>query len=198
MQAEIEAKWINIDVELLRKKLIEVGAELMQSERLMKRQTFDFPDKRLDKIGGWVRIRDEGDKVTMSYKQLNDRTVNGTKEVSIVVNNFDEANNLLISIGLESKSFQETKRESWKLGDSQIEIDTWPWIPSFVEIESANEDELKSVANTLGLDFSKALHGSVEPAYQAVYDVSDAEINSWKEIRFGAVPDWLASKIKKA
>jgi len=36
----------------------------------MVRQTYDFMDMRLNKIGGWVRVRDEGDKVTLSFKQL--------------------------------------------------------------------------------------------------------------------------------
>lgn len=50
----------------------------------------------------------------------------------------------------------------------------------------------------LGLEYSKALHGSVETAYQAVYDVSEEEIDSWEEIRFIEVPKWLALKTKKS
>jgi hypothetical protein len=34
----------------------------------------------------------------------------------------------------------------------------------------------------------------VETAYQAVYDVTEEEINSWKEIRFIDIPAWLSSK----
>lgn len=197
MQTEIEAKWLNIDLSLMRKKLLDVGAELVAKERLMTRKVYDFPDKRLEKIGGWVRVRDEGDKITLSYKQLNDRTVNGTKEVTVVVDDFETTCNFLDSIGMKSHSFQETKRESWKLGSSEVELDTWPWIPSFIEIEAEKEEELKSAATRLGLDYSNALHGSVETAYQAIYDVSEEEIDNWEEIRFIEVPEWLASKVKK-
>ncbi len=35
----------------------------------------------------------------------------------------------------------------------------------------------------------EALHGSVKTAYQAVYDVTEHEIDSWQEIRFSEVPD---------
>lgn len=80
------------------------------------------------------------------------------------------------------------------MGNSEIELDTWPWIPNFVEIESTSEAELKTAAELLGLDYSKALHGSVETAYKAVYDVTEDEVNGWKEIRFVAVPTWLSSK----
>ncbi len=196
MQTEIEAKWLNIDLNSMRQKLRAVNAVLVEPERLMTRSVFDYPDERLKKIGGWIRVRDEGDKVTLSYKQLNDRTLHGTKEVTVVVDSFETTCEFLQSIGLESKSFQETKRESWKLVDAEIELDTWPWIPSFVEIEAPNEKTLKEVASKLGLDFAKATHGSVEPAYQAVYDVTEEEIDNWEEIRFTNVPNWLAVKKK--
>lgn len=196
MDTEIEAKWLNIDHEEMRQKLKACGATLVQGERLMVRRVFDYPDKRLEHIGGWVRVRDEGDKVTMSYKQLNDRSLHGTKEVTVIVDNFEKACAFLESIGLSGNSYQETKRESWKLDDAEIELDTWPWIPSFVEVEAKNERQLKNIASMLGLDFSEALHGSVETAYQAVYDVSEEEVDSWEEIKFSDIPDWLAEKAK--
>ncbi len=196
MHTEIEAKWLNIDIEQIRKKLKGLGATLINKERLMTRKVYDFPDMRLEKIGGWARVRDEGDKITMSYKQLSDRTLHGTKEVTLVVDNFDEACNFLESIGLVANAFQETKRESWKLGDTEVELDTWPWIPSFVELESVSEEALKETASLLGLDYKDALHGSVETAYQAVYDVTEEEIDGWKEILFIEVPDWLQAKLR--
>lgn len=196
MQTEIEAKWLNIDISLMRQKLIGIGAQLIAKERLMTRKVYDYPDNRLEKIGGWIRVRDEVNKITMSYKQLNDRTINGTKEVTVIVDNFDTTCKFLDSLGMKAKSLQETKRESWKLGNTEIELDTWPWIPSFIEIEASNEEDLKNVARHLDLDYYKALHGSVETAYQAEYDVSEEEIDSWKEIRFVEVPQWLSIKKK--
>lgn len=197
MQTEIEAKWLNIDVATLRRKLESVGATLVQPERLMMRRIYDYPDMRLEKTGGWVRVRNEGNKITLSYKQLSDRTVLGTKEVSVIVDDFDATCSLLEAIGMKSNSFQETKRESWKLGRVEVELDTWPWIPSFVEIEAPSEKELQSTAEKLGLAYSEALHGSVETAYQAVYAVSEEEIDGWAEIRFVDVPAWLSLRLKQ-
>jgi adenylate cyclase class 2 len=196
MQTEIEAKWLDINKDKFRKILKESGATLVTSERSMTRKVFDFPDKQLYSIGGWVRVRNEGNIVTMSYKQLNNRTVTGTKEAMVIVNDFNAACSFLKSIGLESKSTQETRRESWKLGNNEIEIDTWPWIPSFVEIESSSEIELSKTAQLLGLDFKLALYGSVETAYQAIYDVTEAEINNWEEICFIDTPAWLLARKK--
>lgn len=196
METEIEAKWLNIDHNLMRKRLEKAGAKLVEPERLMSRKVFDYNDMRLEKVGGWVRVRNEGDKVTLSYKQLNDRSLHGTKEVTVVVDDFEKACQFLESIGLEAKAYQETKRESWLLDDAEIELDTWPWIPSFIEIEAKNEEILKRTAQLLGLNFADALHGSVETAYQAEYDVTEAEIDGWTEITFTKVPDGLLAKKK--
>jgi len=194
MKTEIEATFTNIDVPAMREKLREVGATLLQEERLMRRKNFDYPDERLREVAGWVRLRDEGDKVTLSYKQLNDRSLHGTKEVSIVVDNFEETEVFLISIGLVSNSYHETKRESWALAGVEIEIDTWPWIPTFLEIEGGDEDSVKETAKILGFDWNSAKHGSVENVYQEAYDVTEDEIDDWDTIVFSPVPENLEKK----
>ncbi len=191
MKTEFEAKFLNIEVDALREKLRVGGGTLVHPERLMRRKNFDYSDRRLEKSGGWIRVRDEGDVVTLAYKQLLDRTVTGTKEISLIVENFDVIADLLTAIGLENKSYQETKRERWMYKGVEVTIDTWPWIPTFVELEGENEESLKAVAAELGFIWSDALHGSVENAYQAYYTVSEAEIDGWQNITFIPVPDWL-------
>jgi adenylate cyclase class 2 len=196
MQVEIEAKFLDIDPEGLRNTLKENGAVLVHEERLMRRKNFDYPDSRLEKIGAWIRVRDEGDQITLAYKQLVNRKIDGTKELSLIVEDFEKICDLLSVIGLENKSYQETKRERWDLGGVEVTIDTWPWLPTFVELEGQSEEILKKIANQLSLDWSKAIHGSVENAYQTYYDVTEAEVDSWKSIIFISVPEWLERKRK--
>ena len=194
MQTEIEAKFLDIDASQLRNKLKYLNAELIKPEREMKRKNFDHEDNSLNKKNGWVRVRDEGDKVTLSYKQLNDRSLHGTKEVNVVVSDFDDTCSFLENIGMVQKSYQVTKRESWKLNGVEIEIDTWPWIPQYVELEGKSEADVKNVAAKLGLDWAKALHGSVEIAYQSYFDVTEEEIDGWSEILFIPTPIKLEKK----
>lgn len=197
MKTEIEAKFLNINGDKLRTKLKEVGAILKYPERLMRRKVFDYPDEKLRKVGAWVRVRDEGDGITtLSYKQLLDRSLHGTKEISLDVSDFETMCNFLQACGFDSKSYQETKREKWLLGESEITIDTWPWIPTFVEIESETEEEIRKVSDLLGFDWKTALHGSVETAYQDVFNVTEDEIDGWETITFIPVPDWLEIKRK--
>ena len=196
METELEAKFLNIEPDVLRAQLAKQGAALIYAQRMMKRKNFDYPDKRLEKIGGWIRLRDEGDKITLAYKRVIDRTLEGTKEICVNVNDFDKATNLLIAIGLDQKSYQETKREKWLYNDVEITIDTWPWIPTFVEFEGSTEEKLRNAVDAFGFDWSNALHGSVEVAYQRSYDVSEEEIDSWETITFIPIPDWLEIRRK--
>lgn len=194
MQTEIEAKFPNVDPTAVRAKLAEVGAVLVHPEIMMRRNVFDFPDQRLEEIGGWARVRDEGSKITMSYKQLNDRSLHGTLDATVTVDSYDQACAIFRGIGLESRAYQETKRELWKLGDVEVTIDTWPWVRTFVELEGPSEEAVRAAAQALGFDWSEAMHGSVETVYQMHYDFTEAEIDHWPEITFIPEPDWLLAK----
>ena len=191
MQTEIEAKFTDIDVAATRAGLRRVGAELLQAETLMRRRVYEHPT---GKENDWFRVRDEGNRVTMSYKKLEDRTLHGTKEIVFVVPRFDDACQFLEAAHVRFVSYQETKRETWRLGGADITIDTWPWIPSVVEIEAESEEAVQLVASALGFTWAEALHGSIENVYQKYYKVTESEVGHWKEITFIPVPFWLEPK----
>jgi len=197
MQTEIEAKFPAIEADKVRTALVGAGAQQEHEERLMRRKNFDYPDKSLESKGGWIRVRDEGDKVTLAYKQLHDRSLHGTKEVSLAVEDFDRMVQFLESVGFKQTSYQETKREKWLLDWVEVTIDTWPWVPSFVELEGPSEEAVKSVAAKLGFNWSQAMHGSVENIYQMHYDVTELEVDTWPEITFVEVPNDIATKKKE-
>ena len=197
MQTEIEAKFLHVDHHAIRERLEAMGAVCDLPRHHMKRRNYDYPDRRLDKKqNAWVRIRDEGTKVTLSYKQLQDRTLHGTKEVSIEVDDFDQAEAFLLALGLQMTSYQETRRESWRLGDTQIELDEWPWIDPFLEIEAPTEAAVREMADKLEFAWEDALHGSVEIAYQDEYAISEDAVNKLSTITFAeaAPADWPRRK----
>jgi adenylate cyclase class 2 len=92
------------------------------------------------------------------------------------------------------ESYQETTRESWELDGAQIELDVWPWIRPFIEIEAGDEQTVRAIADKLDLDWQDAQHGSVEIVYMHEYDVTEEEVDAWPEITFAPVPDWLENK----
>lgn len=168
MKNEIEAKFINIDVEALREKLRAAGAECEQPMRLMRRAVFDNEFMKTDK-DGFLRVRDEGNRTTMTYKQFDDMSIDGVKEVEVETSDYEITLELLAQIGMTPTSVQETKRETWRLGDVELMIDEWPWLQPFVEIEGESEAAIRAVAERLEFDWNEAKFGGVMRVYQATY-----------------------------
>lgn len=189
METEIEAKFLNINKTRLRKLLQNLGAQCVKPERLMRRTVYELPEE-----GSYMRVRDEGDKITMSVKHLEKRSLEGMQEICLTVDNYQNAINFLNAAGHEPKAVQETLRESWVYKGVEIDIDTWPWVPTFVEIEGKSSEAVAAVAEALGFDMKDAYYGSVEIVYQQLYDVTEDEVNNWPEIKFIDVPDWLTAK----
>lgn len=197
MQSEIEAKYLDVNHDIIRTKLKKHGAVCVHPLRVTKRINFEYPDNRLNELKhAWLRLRDEGDKVTLAYKQLLDRSLLGMKEVQVIVDDFDRAKEVLSAAGLVQKAYQEVKRESWELDGVQVELDEWPWVKPFVEVEASSEKDVWRVSKLLGLDIDNAKYGSVEIVYQSEYNVTEKEINNWESITFIPVPDWLMKKRK--
>ena len=168
MQTEVEAKFLDIDHDEIRKKLVSIGAVCEKPMRLMRRVIIDN-DFMKDGKDAFLRVRDEGDRVVMTYKQFDELSVDGAKEIEVIVNSFDDTVLLLAQIGMPYNSFQESKRETWKHGDVEVVLDEWPWLKPYIEIEGPSEVSLKEVVNKLGLDWSSAVFGDVMAAYRAQY-----------------------------
>ena len=133
----------------------------------MQRVTIDSPEMKQNK--GYLRVRDEGDCVTMTYKQFDKLSVDGAKEHEVNVDNFEETIAILEAAGLPYTSFQESKRETWRLGDAEIVIDEWPWLAPYIEIEANDEHAVRETAEALGLSWGDAIFGDVMAAYRAQY-----------------------------
>ncbi len=188
MSPEIEATFINVDKDSYRAKLKAAGAKLVQPELLMKRVVFDLGERT------FIRVRDEGNKITLSYKQLDSLSLSGMKEICLEVDNYEHAVEFVEACGFEAKSYQETYREEWELDGTEITIDTWPWLPTYTEIEGPSEDAVKAVASKLGFDMKDAHYGSSCEIYQIYYDVTAHDINYCPEIKFVDTPKWLTDK----
>lgn len=175
MQIEYEATFWPIDKEEMRQKLLLVGAHMEYPERLMRRVVFHLPESA-PLTHGWARVRDEGDKVTMSIKQSGSE-LEQQKELEITVSDFDAGIEILRSVGCLERAYQETRRELWILDDVAITLDEWPFIEPFVEIEGVSEKAIQAVSDRLGFTWQKALFCSTDTLYAKKYNVSLDRIN---------------------
>jgi len=177
MQIEYEATFPNINKNEIRNKLKKIKAKLIKPEFTQKRTTFNLP-KGHGKNGAWLRVRDEGDKITLTYKKIDGNKIENQKEINLEVDSYNDAVKLLSIIGCRKKSYQETKRELWSLDGVEIAIDEWPYLEPLVEVEGNSEAEVEKICGLIGLDYNKALFCCVTTLYNNKYGVSEEVINN--------------------
>jgi adenylate cyclase, class 2 len=181
---EYEVKFLEIDRAAIENRLLEIGA-VKVGDYFYRRRVFDYPDLRLDKDHSWIRLRDEGDKITLSFKKrlgvaTSDGKSNdqGMQEIEVVVSDFEKTAEFFLAIGLKEKFYEENKRTRWRKGPVQFDIDTWPQIPTYLEIEADSWAGIDQGIRELGLkDADKKifsthqvykLYGIEEKDYQRV------------------------------
>lgn len=180
MNKEIEAKFFIVSKEEMRSKLSSFGFNLMKKEFLMKRKTFDS-----EVNGKWFRVRDEGDMVTMTYKNIVDKTILGVNEIEIIVSDFDKASEMINQTNFKERSYQENFREIWSNQDTKVVIDTWPFLQTYIEIEALDEEIVKYYAEKLGFNFEKdAYFGSTDVLYKEQYGIDKETFCRIKNITF--------------
>lgn len=189
MQAEIEAKFIDVDIADIRERLERAGATLEQPMRDMRRVLIEEPHHAAER--SFIRIRDEGDKVTLAFKRKNAKrgedTVSSTHELETTVGDFDTTVKIFQEAGWGYVTYQESRRETWHLGDTEVVIDEWPWIKPYIEIEASSVEVVQDVAKTLGFDWNETVFGSVGVIYKRDYPnmTVSKDILNIKEVRFG-------------
>lgn len=177
MKIEFEATFPNIDKNEIREKLKKAGAKLIRSEFFQKRVAFNLP-KNHEIKGGWLRVGDEGNKITLSLKIVNGNKIEDQKEICLEVNDFKEAELLLTTIGCKRKAYQESKRELWNLDGVEITIDEWPFLEPYIEIEGKSEKDVCNTSKKIGFDYKDALFCSVDTLYSKKYGIPEDIINN--------------------
>lgn len=176
MPIEHEAKILDIDSDAMQRLILDKGGQKL-GERFMRRYVYDITPGDQSK---WIRLRDTGDETTLTVKQITSDAIDGTHEIEVGVDDFAATNALLNVLGFTAKSYQETKRTSFILDGAQVEIDTWPQIPPYLEIEAGSKDEVIRVAALLGRTEAD-LTGENTIKIYARYGI---DLNTIPELRF--------------
>ncbi|MFJ9694552.1 class IV adenylate cyclase [Kitasatospora sp. NPDC101183] len=157
---EFEAKILNIEAEAIRSRLAEVGAEHLR-DRLQRRYVYDIPGRP----GAWVRLRDTGSDVTLCVKEIHSDATDGVTETETSVGDFDTTNAILGKLGYRPKAYQENRRSSWTFGGAAVEIDHWPLIPPYLEIEGDSAEHVHATALALGLPLDELTSENTTKVY---------------------------------
>ena len=176
MSKEYEVTILEID-NSFENKLIELGAKLV-SDSMQKRYVYDVIPVNPNK---WIRLRTNGNKTTLTVKEIKDKSaIGGTEEVEIIVDSFDNTNNLLESLGYISRNYQENYRKMYNLNGIEISVDSWPMIPTYAEIEGKCEEDVLEVLKLLG--YAEKDYTTLDVV--SIYELYNIDIMKIKELKF--------------
>lgn len=132
----------------------------------------------------WIRLRKTNDKVELTIKQLintsEEEKLQKIIENEILVNSFEDANSLLEELGFFHKAYLEKKRKTYDLKGYHIEIDSWPKIPTYMEVEGKDKEDLENILGLLGYK----LEDSVSCTAGGVYEIYGFEPDEFRELKF--------------
>lgn len=117
----------------------------------------------------WIRLRQSNDKIELTTKHiLNKKNDNyqSVLESEVEVSSFEETNNLLESIGIYKRNYQEKIRYSFVYKDAQIEIDIWPKLEPYLEIECDNDKTIEEILEKLNLKENEIVSTNTESLYK--------------------------------
>lgn len=176
IEQEIEVKFFPIDIAEMRTKLETAGASLKSPMRLMRRKVYGGEaNPSMDCTYG--RVRDEGDIITMSAKySAQNNSITSQKEAQIIINDFEKGTQVLECFGLVPTDYQENRRETWQLADGTlVELEDWPDLPSYLEIEGTSVEALQTVAAHLGLNWEEHLTVPTNDLYASHHNLTKEE-----------------------
>ena len=146
LEYEYRYKAGSFDKNIIRTKLTELGA-VKHGHWLFKVQVFTNP---LVENNPYIRIRDEGHKITMTYKSKG--TNEFCNEQEVIINSFDTGVNIMLGLGCVKRYYYEKLREIWHLEDTEVCFDTNPGRPDLMEVEAKTKKELDSMIKLLNLE----------------------------------------------
>jgi len=179
-------RFLEIDEAALKDKLRSLGAVDHQEDFLREMIFYDQALHWQTAERKFVRIRQTQKGTFVTFKHNEEDSATGTKEIEFKVDSSEteKVKNFLEEIGLVMFREQEKKRHSFDLQGVLVELDTWPEIPTYVELEGPSEEALKQTAAALGLDWANVVFDPPRYLIEQRYHipVSDYRFFTFKKI----------------
>jgi len=177
VSTEYEVRVLEINKKEIIQKIEKLGGKF-ECIYNQKRYVYDFNPEIDNK---WIRLRTDGFKTTLAIKEITNSNIDGTKELEVEVSGFDETNIILKELGYIPKACQENRRTRYMIDGIELDIDEWPMIPAYLEIEGKSEYEVNKMVEILDIEKSNVTAKDVQSIYNDVYGI---DITKIKDLKF--------------
>ncbi|KKQ27322.1 MAG: Adenylyl cyclase CyaB [Candidatus Magasanikbacteria bacterium GW2011_GWC2_37_14] len=151
---EIELKVLEINEKEIIKKILALGAKRIMKKTLFDERIFDFKNRSIKKAHNLCRLRKEGNNTFLNFKfkGINYQTFfKVSEETQVEVSDFALMEKILNGLGLFCVTKRKKTRISYRLHKVRFEIDKYPEIPTYLELEGPEKDIL-SILKKLKID----------------------------------------------
>ena len=172
---EIEVKFIIDDLQVMRQRIIALGATLKTPRTYEDNRLFDTPDQRLTQQQCLLRLRRDRRNV-LTYKEpapAAEADFKVRQEYEVEVSDMAQTQAIFARLGFVPMLRYEKYRETFVYQETEILLDEMPFGP-FLEIEG-DRDAIRTIAAKLGLDFASRLtasYGEIFETIRATYGLS--------------------------
>ncbi|HET9183569.1 MAG TPA: class IV adenylate cyclase [Candidatus Angelobacter sp.] len=182
---EVEIKFPIADLAQVTETLKSAGFDLVTPRTHEMNTLYDLPGRTLRARGALLRLRQYGEKWTLTYK---DKGASGGKhksrlEIETRVENGPAMDQILRSLGFEPVFSYEKFRTEWTDQQGHVVMDETP-IGDFGEIEGEPE-WIDRVAGNIGVDEKQYIKASYSELFQ-----------QWKQNTGSPGPDMLFKTVK--
>lgn len=150
--------------ELLKMNSTDIVSKLEKSVKFnaLISEKFINPNK-------WLRLRQSNDKVELTIKHIYEKDnskIQKVKEFEVNVSSIEEMNKLLNEMGIIRRNYQEKIRHSFVYKNAEIEIDEWPRLEPYMEIECEDEKIINEIISKLDYSEKEIVSVNTEQLYK--------------------------------
>jgi adenylate cyclase, class 2 len=163
---ELEVKFYEPDLEGLKKRLEQVGGKLDQPRVREVNLRFDTPDRSLTRAARVLRLRQDT-RARLTYKGPGSDQGGAQlrQELEFTVGDYDMAKRFIEALGYEVALMYEKYRTTYAFEGCDITLDEMPY-GTFAEIEGPGEEQIRSAARKLRLDWERRILDSYTSMFE--------------------------------
>jgi len=169
MAKETEVRFLEINKDALINIALQLGAK-DYGEQMLEEVIFNWNQSGA-KDRRFIRIRKNNSKISMTFKEHAENPKDGAEEINLQIDNLETGVHFLEKLGYPPFRSQQKKRHTLQLGQVTLDIDTWPKIPTYIELEGPDMESLKEAAKKLGLDWSKVVYQDARAVIETIYNI---------------------------